>query len=1667
MAGSITVQANCTNGMVAANLTFDEQGGSANGFNVIVDGNVVGSFNYDPSGTTSVSINVVGDGQAHTISIQDSDDPNCTIATTLTTPNCNASTCQLSLSANEAGSCNAANEVPVEITVDDIGGSAAGFSITVDGAVVGNYSYSGTGSTTIPLNLPGDGMAHNITATDLEDPACEASIDITTTNCNIPCILSDLNLFIQGNGTFTVHEIEVADFEFIPQNVSIQLGDTVRWIWTGVIPHTTTSDATSGEDSWDSGLLNQGSFFDYVVNNEGMHPYYCIPHGAPGGIGMAGSIEAGPAASPCTAEGMVVINISFEIMGGGSEGYEVYVDNQLYGTYSYTGINNEVLIELTGDGESHIIEIRDIEFPSCTIQDSLIIPECNPNEECTLTVTAQSDSICNANNEVLVELEVVNTNTGNNGFNVFIDNILYPASPYDYDMSGTTNIQIALSGNGEEREVVVEDIDNMFCTDTTTITLPQCGPPCTIMDIQISNEGSTHYIEVRDYEFVPANLEAVLGDTILFYWTGVIPHTTTSDVTSGPGSWNSGLLGQGATYQLILTETGDHPYYCIPHGGPGGIGMAGNITILPDCQNGVSNINVSFESTNGSPLGYNVFLDGTPIVGPVPYDDPSGTNSLLISITGDGASHLLTIQDVETPFCAATTPFIAPECEVLCEILDLQAVSGEEVVHTVLVEDFEFVPSVLSVHANETIRFDWTGTIPHTTTSDAPNGVDSWDSGLLGQGATYDLVIQNPGSHPYYCIPHGGPGGIGMAGVIEAAPACENDLVNVQISFSITNGSSGGYNVFLDGIALPGIPFAYDDPSGANLLHIQVPGDGQQHFITVQDTETGFCAATTSLVVPDCSENCSIEELTIDFEANTTHTIEVKDFEFTPQDLNINLGDTVAFIWTGAIPHTTTSDATSGIDSWDSGLLEQGAAFTLLLETPGVHPYYCTPHGGPGGIGMAGSITVQEAGCENGQINASISFSYTAVGSEGYHLYVDGELQSNSPFDYDNNGTTSLDISIAGDGQQHTLIIADVEDESCADTLLFMAPDCTMECSLLSTITQASNCNNEEQVAYQLDISAINGSPSGFDVHVDGLLLSGSPFSYSGDTTSIQMLLAGDGMEHEIIVSDTEEPLCTDTLIVTTPDCSENCAINEPVIEIGLAQIHTVGVLDFEFAPKDITVDAGDLIRWEWTGAIPHTVTSDATSGPDFFNSGLLGQGAVFEHTVQEAGSHPYYCIPHGGPGGIGMAGTITALSPCEDNMLNVNVSFTADHTGISGYNVFLDGVLSEGSPYSYDAEGDHNFTLEVPANGDSYNLLIVDVDLPDCSTQATFSVPDCEDPCFGFEAGFESELDHINLTANFMSTSEQAVEWEWSFGDSNTSNQEAPTHVYDSEGQYEVCLTVTNADGCTDTSCDTIFIGAYLCTPAFSFEEEGLSIQFQDESITTDPITSWNWHLSDGTVLSEEQHPIISFDTLGIYEVCLEIEAGDCVADTCITMDLSAPCLVFIPNFSYEIDTSTLSVQFSDLSTGNPDQWLWGFGDGNTSSLQHPNYTYPDPGTYNVCLLVQNTELECNEAFCQLVNIGITSSTGIVKVSQPLIIYPNPSAQHQHQWSIKGLLRADYLQELSIRMYDTAGRVVHQEQKPGAEVLEVDTGRALESGVYYVEIRSKNAVYRARLVIQ
>lgn len=76
---------------------------------------------------------------------------------------------------------------------------------------------------------------------------------------------------------------------------------------------------------------------------------------------------------------------------------------------------------------------------------------------------------------------------------------------------------------------------------------------------------------------------------------------------------------------------------------------------------------------------------------------------------------------------------------------------------------------------------------------------------------------------------------------------------------------------------------------------------------------------------------------------------------FDESEITVPVGTTVVWESQASLPHTVTADD----GSFDSGTLVSGDTFSFAFEEAGEFPYYCAFHGGPGGAGMSGVITVE------------------------------------------------------------------------------------------------------------------------------------------------------------------------------------------------------------------------------------------------------------------------------------------------------------------------------------------------------------------------------------------------------------------------------------------------------------------------------------------------------------------------------------------------------------------------------------------------------------------------------------------------------------------------------------------------------------------------------------
>jgi PKD repeat protein len=209
------------------------------------------------------------------------------------------------------------------------------------------------------------------------------------------------------------------------------------------------------------------------------------------------------------------------------------------------------------------------------------------------------------------------------------------------------------------------------------------------------------------------------------------------------------------------------------------------------------------------------------------------------------------------------------------------------------------------------------------------------------------------------------------------------------------------------------------------------------------------------------------------------------------------------------------------------------------------------------------------------------------------------------------------------------------------------------------------------------------------------------------------------------------------------------------------------------------------------------------------------------------------------------------------------------------------------------------------------------------------------------------------NITVSFTDESSNfPTSWAWDFGDGATSTEQNPVHEYTTVGGHTVSLTATNSSGSDDLILNYyIYVGE---TPTLELSMTQETLAGNDGTATVNATGGnapyqWEWNNSSNN------STIIGL-TAGEYCVTVTEYGNGCQATACIDVTLEAlpaPIADFVAD-----DTEaclSLTVNFTDLSTNNPTEWLWDFGDGATSTEQNPTHAYSTIGVYTVSLTATN----------------------------------------------------------------------------------------------------------------
>lgn len=268
-----------------------------------------------------------------------------------------------------------------------------------------------------------------------------------------------------------------------------------------------------------------------------------------------------------------------------------------------------------------------------------------------------------------------------------------------------------------------------------------------------------------------------------------------------------------------------------------------------------------------------------------------------------------------------------------------------------------------------------------------------------------------------------------------------------------------------------------------------------------------------------------------------------------------------------------------------------------------------------------------------------------------------------------------------------------------------------------------------------------------------------------------------------------------------------------------------------------------------------------------------------------------------------------------------------------------------------FDTAGVYDITLIVKNAVKCYDTLTQVAYVQGLASEARFATRTPSNGCLPLTVDFE---DRSTSTGSI-------VDWLWDFGDGTTSTQQHPSHVYTQKGYFTVSLTVTDADGCSDTYILDKAIFATLPIADIGVNPPvncpGLRSTFVSKS-NGSGLSYW-WDFGDGTgsYLANTTH---AYADTGYYDITLMVTDVNGCRDT-ITKpkqvkirDLKA---AFVADSVYA-SCPPLSVSFlSDTTYRHPNiTWFWDFGDGATGSSPFPTHVYTQPGSYDVTFVISSS---------------------------------------------------------------------------------------------------------------
>jgi gliding motility-associated-like protein len=230
-------------------------------------------------------------------------------------------------------------------------------------------------------------------------------------------------------------------------------------------------------------------------------------------------------------------------------------------------------------------------------------------------------------------------------------------------------------------------------------------------------------------------------------------------------------------------------------------------------------------------------------------------------------------------------------------------------------------------------------------------------------------------------------------------------------------------------------------------------------------------------------------------------------------------------------------------------------------------------------------------------------------------------------------------------------------------------------------------------------------------------------------------------------------------------------------------------------------------------------------------------------------------------------------------------------------------------------------------------------------------------------------------LTCSFSNQSNisdgSEMTYTWSFGDGNKSTLEAPQHIYQSGGVFDVTLMATSNNGCQSAATKQSLIEVYEPIAKFGVDKTtscngSLNAQFNNLSEGGENLT-YSWQFGDGNS-SNEVSPSHLYSNTGKFSVNLTTtHPYGCISTTNLTDLIQIVKTEAIFSMSADTICPSQNITLTNFSL-NANSFTWKFGDGTTDRFKNTTKNYSQAGDYSIWLIASNGI--CRDSIKHTVNV-------------------------------------------------------------------------------------------------